>query len=122
MGPEPVVACTRPSSPATERGDSPTIPPFQFAQPLNVSTDSRGDDFGSPIGEITRPYQRYLGQTSMRSSDWTYYQEQDQAGPTEYHPSWLTGMKELGPVRIPAGSESQRRIPPLSPTYVGRTL
>ncbi len=31
-------------------------------------------------------------------------------------------MRELGPIRIPAGSESQRRIPPLSPIYVGRTL
>ncbi len=58
----------------------------------------------------------------MRKSDWTYYQEQDQADPAEYHPSWPTGMRELGPIMIPAGSESQRRIPPLSPTYVGRTL
>ncbi len=121
-GPEPVAVSTRPSSPASEREDSPAIPPFQFTQPLNVSTDSRGDDFGSPIEEITRPYQRYLGQTSIRRSDWTYYQEQDQADPAEYHPSWPTGMRELGPIMIPVGSESQRRIPPLSPTYVGRTL
>ncbi len=122
IGSEPVAVSARPSSPATEREDSPTIPPFQFTQPLNVSTDSRGDDFGSPIREITRPYQRYSGQTSMRKSDWTYYQEQDQTDPAEYHPSWPIGMRELGPIRIPAGSESQRRIPPLSPTYVGRTL
>ncbi len=121
-GPEPVAASTRPSSLAMEKEDSPIIPPFQFTQPLNVSTDSRGDEFGSPIGEITRPYQRYLGQTSMRSSDWTYYHEQDQADPTEYHPSWPTGMRELGPIRIPAWSESQRQIPPLSPKYVGRAL
>ncbi len=121
-GPEPVAASTRPSSPATERKDSPTIPPFQFTQPLDVPTGSRGDDFGSPVVETTKPYQRYLGQTSMRKSDWTYYQEQDQADPAEYHPSWPTGMRELGPIMIPEGSESQRRIPPLSPTYVGRTL
>ncbi len=34
-------------------------------------------------------------------------------------------MKELGPILIPAGSESnkgKKKIPPLSPTYVGRTL
>ena len=58
----------------------------------------------------------------MRQSDWTYYQEQDQADPAEYHSSLPTGMRELGLIMIPAGSESQRRIPPLSPTYVGRTL
>ncbi len=58
----------------------------------------------------------------MRKSDWTYYQEQDQADPAEYHPSWPTGMRELGLIRIPVGSESQRQIPPLSPAYVGRTL
>ena len=121
-GPEPVAVSMRPSSPVTEGEDSPAIPPFQFTLPLNVSTDSRRDDFGSPDGEITRPYQRYLGKTSMRTSDWTYYQEQDEADPTECHPSWPTGMRELGPVQIPAGSESQRRIPPLSPTYRGRTL
>ena len=105
-----------------EGEDNITIPPFQFTQPLNVSTDSRGKDFESPGGEITEPYRRYLGQTSMKRSDWTYYQEQDQADPTEYHSSWPTGMRELGPIMIPVGSESQRRIPPLSPTYVGRTL
>ncbi len=121
-GSEPAAVSTRPSSPAAEGEDNPTIPPFQFTQPLNVSTDSRGNDFKSPSGEITEPYQRYLGQTSMRRSDWTYYQEQDQADPAEYHPSWPTGMKELGPIMIPAGSESQRRIPPLSPAYVGRIL
>ena len=121
-GSEPAVVSTRPSSPAEEGEDNLTIPPFQFTQPLNVSTDSRGNDFESPGGEITEPYQRYLGQTSMRRSDWTYYQEQDQADPAEYHPSWPTGMRELGPIMIPVGSESQRRIPPLPPTYVGRTL
>ncbi len=121
-GPEPVAVSTRPSSPATEREDSPTIPPFQFTQPLSLSTDSRRDDFGSPNEEITRPYQRYLGKTSMKTSDWTYYHEQDEADPTQYHPNWPTRMREMGPVRIPAGSESQKRIPPLSPTYLGRTL
>ncbi len=89
--------------------------------PIDMSPEGRAG-FGSPDGEITRPYQRYLGKTSMRTSDWTYYQEQDEADPTEYHPSWPTGMRELGPVWIPAGSESQRRIPPLSPTYRERTL
>ena len=108
---EPTVVSMRPSSPDAEEEDHPTIPPFQFTRPLNVSTDSRGNDFESPIGEITEPYQRYLGQTSMKRSDWTYYQEQDQADPAEYHPSWPTGMRELGPIIIPAGSESQRRIP-----------
>ena len=119
-GSEPAAVSTRPSSPAEEGDYNITIPPFQFTQPLNVSTDSQGNDFESPGGEITEPYQRYLGQTSMRRSDWTYYHEQDQADPAEYNPSWPTGMRELGPIRIPAGSESQRRIPPLSPTYIGR--
>ncbi len=121
-GPEPAVPSRRSSSPAMEGEDNITIPPFQFTQLLNVSTYSRGKDFESPGGEITEPYRRYLGQTSMKRSDWTYYQEQDQADPTEYHSSWPTGMRELGPIMIPAGSETQRRIPPLSPTYVGRTL
>ncbi len=38
MGPEPVAASTRPSSPVMEGEDNPTIPPFQFTQPLDVST------------------------------------------------------------------------------------
>ncbi len=54
-GSEPAVVSTWPPSPATEGEDSPTKPPFQFTQPLNVYTDSRGNDFGSPIGEITEP-------------------------------------------------------------------
>ena len=54
---EPAAVSTRSSSPAAEGEDNPTIPPFQFTQPLNVSTDSRGNDFGSPVGEITEPYQ-----------------------------------------------------------------
>ena len=112
-GSEPAAVSMWPTSPAKEEEDNMTIPLFQFTQPF---------DFESPGGEITEPYQRYLGQTSMRRSDWTYYQEQDQADPAEYHPSWPTGMRELGAIRIPAGSESQRRIPPLSPTYIGRTL
>ncbi len=90
--------------------------------PLNLSTDSCGDDFQSPIGEVTRPYQHHLGKISMKTTDWTYYHAQDEADPTEYHPDWPTGMRELGPIRVPAGSESQTRIPPLSPTYLGRTL
>ncbi len=57
-GSEPTAVSTRPSSPDAEGEDNPTIPPFQFTQPLNVSTDSRENDFGSPIGEITEPYQR----------------------------------------------------------------
>ncbi len=110
------------ASPIAEEEDDPTIPPFQFTQPLNQSTDSRGDDFQSPMGEVTRPYQRHLGITSMRTSDWTYYHAQDEADPMVYHPDWPTGMRQLGPLRIPAGSESRARIPPLSPTYLGRTL
>ncbi len=58
----------------------------------------------------------------MRTTDWTYYHAQDEADPTEYHSDWPTGMRELGPIRGPAGSESQTRIPPLSSTYLGRTL
>ncbi len=121
----PVVTSTPPSSPAAEEWEDHTIPPFQWNQPLNLSGDSRGRDFESPNGEDTRPYQRHLGRTSMRATDWTYYQAQDEANPTEYHPDWPTGMRELGPILIPAGSESSRgkkKIPPLSPTYVGRTL
>ncbi len=119
------MASTPPSSPTAEGWDDSAIPPFQWDQPLDQSGDSRGLDFDSPNGEVTRPYQRHLGRTSMRSTDWTYYQAQDEADPTEYHPDWSTGMKELGPILIPAGSESNRgkkKIPPLSPTYVGRTL
>ncbi len=76
--PEMAAASMRPSSPAAEEEDNPTVPPFQFTQPLNLSTDFRGDDFQSPIGEVTRPYQRHLGITSMRTSDWTYYHAQDE--------------------------------------------
>ncbi len=66
---EPSAVSTRPSSPAAEGEDNPTVPPFQFSQSLNLSTDSRKDDFKSPIGEVTRPYQRHLGKTSMRTTD-----------------------------------------------------
>ncbi len=41
-GSEPAEVSTRPSSPAAEGEDNLTIPPFQFTQPLNVSTDSWG--------------------------------------------------------------------------------
>ncbi len=61
----------------------------------------------------------------MRATDWTYYQVQDEVNPTEYHPDWPTELKEMGPILVPAGSEAslnRRRIPPLAPTYVGRTL
>ncbi len=121
-GLELVAVSTPPSSPVAEGADSPTIPPFQFTQPLNLSNNSRRNDFESLNGEVTRPYQRYLGKTSMRATDWMYYHAQDEADPTEYHPDWPTGMREMGPIRVPAGSESQTRILPLSPTYLGRTL
>ncbi len=123
--PEPVAASTPPSSPAAEALDNPTIPPFKWSQPLNHSSNSRRNDFESPYGEITRPYQRHLGKTSMRATDLTYYHAQDEANPTEYHPDWSTGMRQMGPILIPGGSEtnpSQTKIPPLSPTYLGRTL
>ncbi len=120
--PEPATASMRPSSPAAAEEDDPTVPPFQFTQPLNQSIDSRRDDFQSPVGEVTRPYQRHLGITSMRTSDWTYYHAQDEADPTAYHPDWPTGMRQLGPFRGSARSKSWARIPPLSPTYLGRTL
>ncbi len=90
-----------------------------------MSSDSRRNDFESPNGEVTRPYQRHLGKTYMRATDWTYYHAQDEANPTEYHPDWPTGLREMGPILVPAGSETspnQTRIPPLSPTYQGRTL
>ncbi len=45
---EPTVVSTWPSSPVSEGEDNPTIPPFQFTQPLNVSTDSRGNDLSHP--------------------------------------------------------------------------
>ncbi len=59
--PEPVVASTWPSSPAAEGGDDSAVPPFQWSQPLNLSSDSCRNDFESPNGEVTRPYQRHLG-------------------------------------------------------------
>ncbi len=61
----------------------------------------------------------------MRATDWTYYHAQDEANPIEYHPDWPTEMREMGLVLILVGSESnpnKTRIPPLSPTYLGRTL
>ncbi len=61
----------------------------------------------------------------MRATDWTYYHAQDEANPTEYHPDWPTGLRVMGPILILAGSETspnQTRIPPLAPTYLGRTL
>ncbi len=61
----------------------------------------------------------------MRATDWTYYHAPDEANPTEYHPDWPTGLREMGPILIPAGSETspnQTRIPPLAPTYLWRTL
>ncbi len=91
-GPEPVAFSMQPASPMTEREDSPTIPQFRFTQALNLSTDSRRDDFESPNGEVTRPYQRYLKKTSMRATDWTYYHAQDEADLTEYHPRSQRGV------------------------------
>ncbi len=55
-GLEPDVVSTRPSSPVAEGENNPTIPPFQFTQPLDLSNDSRRNDFESPNGEVTRPY------------------------------------------------------------------
>ncbi len=123
--PELVAASTRLSSPAAEGLDHSAVPPFQWSQPLNLSSDSRRNDFESPNGKVTRLYQHHLGKTYMRATDWTYYHAQDEANPTEYHPDWPTSMKEMGPILIPAGSETnpnRTRIPPLSPTYLGRTL
>ncbi len=117
-----VAVSTPPSSPVVKGADSPTVPPFQFTQPLNLSNDSRRNDFESPNGEVTRPYQRYLGKTSMRATDWTYYHAQEEADPAEYHPDWPIEMRGVGPIRVPVGSESNTRIPPLSPTYLGITL
>ncbi len=93
---EPVAVSTWPFSPVAEGEDNPTIPPFRFTQPLNLSNDSCRDDFKSPSGEVTRPYQPHLGKTSMRTTDWTYYHAQDETDPTEYHPDWPTGMREMG--------------------------
>ncbi len=85
----------------------------------------RASDFEFHNGEVTRPYQRCLGKTFMRTTDWTYYHAQDEANPTEYHPDWPTRMREMGLVLVLAGSEpspNKMRIPPLSPTYLERTL
>ncbi len=101
------------------------IPPFQWSQALNLSSDSRRHDFESPNGAVTRPYQCHMGKTYMRPTDWTYYHAQDEVNPTEYHPDWPTGLREMGPILVPAGSETspnQTRTPPLSPIYLGRTL
>ncbi len=123
--PEPVATSTPPSSPAAEEPDNPTVPPFQWTRSLNLSSDSHRNDFKSPNGEVTRPYQRHLGKTYMRATDWTYYHAQDEANPTEYHPDWPTGMRDIGPILVLGGSDTnpnRTRIPPLSPTYLGRTL
>ncbi len=125
LEPEPVAASTPPLSPAAEGLDDSAVPLFQWSQPLNLSSDSHRNDFESPNGEVTRPYQRHMGKTYMRAIDWTYYHAQDEANPTEYHPDWPTAMKEMGPILFLAGSETnpnQTRIPPLCPTYLGRTL
>ena len=127
--PEPFAASMPSSSPTASQGaeglDDHTIPSFQWSKPLNLSYDSHGNDFASPNEDVTRPYQCYIGKVSMRASDWTYYQPQDEVDPTAYHPDWPTELKEMGPIKIPAGSEAslnRRRIPPLTPTYLGRTL
>ncbi len=127
--PESFTASTPPSSPAASQDaeglDDYTIPSFQWSKPLNLSIDSRGNDFESPNEDVTRPYQRHKGKVSMRATDWTYYQAQDEVNPTEYHPDWPTELKEMGPIMIPVMSEAslnRRRIPPQAPTYLGRTL
>ncbi len=102
-GPEPVATSTPPSSPAAGGLDNPAVPPFQFTQPLDLSSNSRRNDFASPNGEVTRPYQRHLGKTFMRATDWTYYHAQDEANPTEYHPDWPNGMRQMGPILVPGG-------------------
>ena len=109
-GPEPFTASTPPSSPAARQGaeglDDCTIPSFQWSKPLNLSINSHGNDFESPNEDVTSPYKRHIGNTSMRATDWTYYQAQDEVNPTKYHPDWPTELKEMGPIMIPAGSEA----------------
>ncbi len=51
--PVPVAASTPPSSAAAEEWDDSAVPPFQWSQPLNLSSDSRRNDFESPNGEVT---------------------------------------------------------------------
>ncbi len=126
--PEAFETGTRSSSPAASQdaeglGDY-TIPPFRWNKTLNLSVDSRGNDFESPKGDVTTPYQPCMGKVSMRATDWTYYQAQDEVQPTEYHPDWPDELQELGPIKIPGGSEAsfnQQRIPPQALTYCGST-
>lgn len=91
-----------------------------------MSVDSRRWDFESPITrETTVPYRACLGKVSMKVTDWTYYQAQDKVKPTAYHIDWPDELKELGPIRLPAGVEDsfyRRRASPRAPTYCGRTL
>ncbi len=86
------------------------IPPFQWTKTLSLSVD-----FESPNENITKPYQPRIGKVSLRATDWTYYHVQDEVDTTEYHPDWPTVLKEMGPIMIPAGSDSsfnQGGIPP----------
>ncbi len=128
-GPEPFKTSTRPSRPAAsqdvEESDNYAIPSFQWTKPLSLSVYSCGNDFESPTGDVTTPYQPHIGKVSMRATDWTYYRSQDEEKPMEYHPDWPIELRELGPIRIPAGSEDsfyRERILPQAPTYCGRTL
>ncbi len=71
------------------------------------------------------PYRAYLGKVSMKVTDWTYYQAQDEAKATAYHIDWPDELKEMGPIWNPAGAEEsfyRRRAAPMAPTYCGRTL
>ncbi len=130
LGPEIFKTGTQPSSPACSHNAEElydyTIPPFQWSsKELNVLVDSHWNDFESPSVEATTPYQPHIGKVSMRATDWTYYQVQDEVRPMEYHPDWPNELQELGPIMLPAGGETgfnQKRIPPQAPTYCGRTL
>ncbi len=66
-----------------------------------------------------------LGKVSMKVTDFTYYQAQDEVKPTDLHHGWRQELKELGPIRIPARAEASvypYRAKPKTPTYRGQTL
>ena len=71
------------------------------------------------------PYHACPGKSSLKVTDWTYYAGQDEVKPTALHYGWPQGLRDFGPIRLPAGAEDsfyQKSARPKALTYQGRTL